>query len=675
MRSVRRGSIVVAVAGAIALAALPQAANAEDPVAFGASPVVDTAGALSGGELDDVEAAIDAAADDTGRQLFVAYVDVFTNPEDATSWAVDTANANNMGSEDYLLAVAIEGRAYYLSRADDASLSDADIERISLQVIEPELRDEDWAGAAIAAAEAIGGGSGGGGGGGLGWLWIVLVGGAVIAVVAIVLVRRRRKAAVGGPVAPGVPPAQPPVPIEELRRRTGGALVAADDALKTSEEELGFAIAAYGEEATAGFRTALEAAKGKVREAFTLQQRLDDHEPDTEAQQREWYERIVALTGEADSMLDAEAERFDELRALEQNAPEALARVEQAARAADEAIAPASARLHALGAQYSGAALAAVADNPEQARARVAFARDSIEEARAAIGRGEAGAAAVDIRAAEEAVDQAKLLAAAIERLAADLGAADRAIAAGVDDLDADVRTARSLPDGRLAGLADRVEAESSAIRGGLASAGRSPLELKARLDGVNAEIDQAVQGARDAQVAAERARAELDRTLLSARSQVQAAEDYLVARRGAIGSEARTRLAEAGRLLVESQSFAATDPARALASAQRAEQLAGQAMSLAQQDVGGFGAGYGGFGGAPQPRGGGGGDLFGAVLGGILINSVLGGGGGGGGGGMFGGGGGGRSGGFGGGFGGGRSAGSFGGSGTRGRRGSGGRF
>lgn len=674
MRPVRRGSIVVAVAVGFALAALPLAAHAEDPVAFGASPVVDTAGALSGGELADVEAAIDAAADDTGRQLFVAYVDVFTNPEDAASWAVDTANANNMGSEDYLLAVAIEGRAYYLSAADDASLSDADIERISLQVIEPELRDDDWAGAAIAAAEAIGGGSGGGGGGGLGWLWIVLLGAAVIAVVAIVLARRRRKAVVGGPAVPGVPPAQPPVPIEELRRRTGGALVEADDALKTSEEELGFAVAAYGEEATAGFRSALETAKGKVREAFTLQQRLDDHEPDTEAQQREWYERILALTGEADSMLDAEAERFDELRALEQNAPEALARVEQAARASDEAIAPASARLHALGAQYSGAALAAVADNPEQARARVAFARDSIEEARAAIGRGEAGAAAVDIRAAEEAVDQAKLLAAAIERLAADLGAADRAIAAGVDDLDADVRTARSLPDGRLAGLADRVEAESSAIRAGLASAGRSPLELKARLDRVNAEIDQAVQGARDAQVAADRARAELDRTLLSARSQVQAAEDYLVARRGAIGSEARTRLAEAGRLLVESQSLAATDPARALASAQRAEQLAGQAMSLAQQDVGGFGAGYGGYGGAPQQRGGGGGDLFGAVLGGILINSVLGGGGGGGG--MFGGGGGGgRSGGFGGGFGGGRSAGSFGGSGTRGRRGSGGRF
>ncbi|MFE5672524.1 TPM domain-containing protein [Agromyces sp. NPDC056523] len=662
----------MAAALGLALAALPQVAHAEDPVSFGSSPIVDAAGALTGGEAADVEAAIDAAADDTGRQLFVAYVDEFTNPADAASWATDTANANNMGSEDYLLAVAIEGRAYYLSAADDASLSASDIDRIAVEVVEPELRDEDWAGAAIAAADAIGGGSAGGGGGfGLGWIWLLLIGVGIVVVVAVVLARRRRAAPGGGPAVPGIPPAEPPVPVEELRRRAGGALVQADDALKTSDEELGFAVAAYGDEATAGFRSALETAKSKVREAFTLQQKLDDHEPDTEAQQREWYERIVALTGEADDLLDEQVERFDELRSLEQNAPEALARVEGAARAAEGSIAPAAERLHALGARYAATALASVADNAEQARARIAFARDSIEQARAAIASGEVSDAAVDIRAAEEAADQARLLGAAVERLAADLEAADRAVASGVDDLDADVRTARSMPDTGLAPLADRVEAEASAIRAELSRPDRSPLELKARLDRVNAEIDQAVQGARNAQVAAERARAQLDRTLLTARSQVQAAEDYLVARRGAIGSEARTRLAEAGRLLVEAQSLAGTDPARALASAQRAEQLAGQAMSLAQQDVGGFSGSYGGYGPA-RSGGGGGGDLFGAVLGGILINSVLGGGSGGGGG-MFGGGGGG----FGGGFGGGgrRSPGSFGGSGTRSRRGSGGRF
>lgn len=672
MRSVRGSSIAVVALAGLMVVAPSAVAHAEDPVSFTDSPVVDTAGALSGTELADVEAAIERTADANGRQLFVAYVDEFTNPADAATWAIDTANANNMGTEDYLLAVAIEGRAYYLSAAQDASLSQADTDRISVERVEPELRDGDWAGAAVAAAEALGDGDDGGGFGS-GFLWILVIGAGIVAVIAVVLARRRRRQSAAGVPGipgggPGAPPAEPPVPVEELRRRAASALVQADDALKTSEEELGFATAGFGEEATADFRAALDAAKGKVAEAFAFQQRLDDHEPDTEAQQREWYAAILSLTADAEAMLDEQAERFDALRDLEQNAPQALARVEAAVRAAEDGVAPAAQRLQALGAQYAAAALAPVADNPEQARARIVFARDSIDSARGALERGEGGAAAVDIRAAEEASDQARLLSAAIERLAVDLGAADRAAAAGVDDLDADVRTARGMQDPALEALADRVEAESAAIRAELARDGRSPLDLTARADRVNAEIDRAVQGARDAQVQAQRTRAELDRSLLSARTQVQAAEDYLVARRGAIGSEARTRLAEAGRLVVEAQSLAATDPARALASSQRAEQLAGHAMSLAQQDVSGFGGGMTGggmFGGQPA-RGGGGGDVFGAVLGGILINSMMGGGGGGG---MFGGGG--RS----GGFGGGRSPGSFGGSATRSRRGSGGRF
>ncbi|WP_438855260.1 TPM domain-containing protein [Agromyces sp. M3QZ16-3] len=662
MRSVRRGSIAFAVLIASTLLQIPAVANAEQPVEFGASPIVDTVGALTADEAAEVEAAIREAADETGRQLFVAYVSEFDDPADAGSWATETANDNNMGSEDYLLAVAIDGRAYQLSAAEDASLSADEVDRIAVQVVEPHLRDGDWAAAALAAAEAIGGG--GAQGGGLGWLWILLLVLVVAAAIVLAIVLARRRARRGAAPAQG-PPA---IPVGELHRQAGGALIAADDALKTSEEELGFAVASFGEEAVADFRTALATATSKVREAFGLQQRLDDHEPDTEPQQREWYTGILRLTGEAEALLDAQAERFDALRALEQNAPAALRRVEDAIRDAESAIGPASARLQALAAQYAPAALAAAVDNPEQARTRIAFARDSAAEASSAIARGENGAAAVDIRAAEEAADQARLLTAAVERLAADLGDGDRAVAAGVDDLDADVRTARGMPEADLAGLADRVEAEASALRADLGRPGRSPVELAARLDAVNREIDAAIQGARDAAVQAQRARAELDRTLLAARSRVQAAEDYLVARRGAIGAEARTRLAEAGRLVVEAQSLAATDAARALAAAQRAEGLAGQAMSLAQQDVGGFGAGYGA--GVPSGRGGSGGDVFGAVLGGILIDSMLGGGRRGGG---FGGGG--VSGGLGGLGGGRRAPGSFGGSATRSRRGSGGRF
>lgn len=670
MQSVRRGSIVLALlAGAVIGAAAPGAAWAEDPVSFGSSPVVDTVGAL-GGSLDDVERAIDEAADASGRQLFVAYVDEFTNPPAADAWAEETAVASNMGAEDYLLVVAIDGRAYYLSADAEASLSDEELNRISLEVIEPELRDGDWAGAAIAGAEAIAGTGGGGGGGGWGFIWFLVIAGAVVIVIAIVLARRKkRKQAEGGVAAGG-----PPLPsIDELRRTAGGALVQADDAVKTSEEELGFAVASYGDEATADFRAALDGAKAKIAEAFTLQQRLDDAEPDSDDERRAWYGGIIQLTGEADALLDEQAERFDELRDLERTAPEALARVESAAATAEAAIGPAAQRLAQLQVQYAASALAPVADNPAQAQARMTFAREELAEASAAITQGEAAKAAVGIRAAEESVDQALLLSNAIDRLATDLETADQTIAAGVAELDRDVQTARAMADESIRSLAERVAADTAALRAALAEAPRDPLALQARLEQVDAEIDAAIQGARDAAEQAARAEAQLSRSLFAARAQVRAAEDYLVARRGAVGSEARTRLAEAGRLLVEAEATAPSNPAAALATAQRAEQLARTALSLAEQDVGGFGGAMGGgFGGQMGGTGGGGGgDLFGAVLGGILINSVLGGGGGGGGFGGFGGGGS-RGGGFGGG---GRSPGSFGGSGTRSRRGSGGRF
>jgi len=162
MASARRKSAVLGIiVGAVLAIGAPAVAWAEDPVEFGSSPVVDTVDALAG-RLDEVEAAIDQTADANGRQLFVAYVDEFTNPEAADAWANDTAIANNMGAEDYLLAVAIDGRAYYLSADSEASISDADLQRIMLEVIEPQLRDGNWAQAAIDTAHALGDGGGGG---------------------------------------------------------------------------------------------------------------------------------------------------------------------------------------------------------------------------------------------------------------------------------------------------------------------------------------------------------------------------------------------------------------------------------------------------------------------------------------------------------------------------------
>jgi hypothetical protein len=215
-----------------------------------------------------------------------------------------------------------------------------------------------------------------------------------------------------------------------------------------------------------------------------------------------------------------------------------------------------------------------------------------------------------------------------------------------------------------------------------LADAGdpRDPLTSLRRLEEAERALDEGLARARDAAVRDQRARALLDQALLSARSAMTAAADFIATRRGAVGPDARTRLAEAQRHVEQALAVARHDPAAALHEAQQADALAQHALALAQSDVEQWSSPYGG------PVRGGGVDLGSLVLGGILL-----GGGGGYGGGGYGGGYGVRRGGYGGGgfgglggLGGGRRGGggrfgggpgSFGGSGTRGRRGGGGRF
>ncbi|TFB48731.1 TPM domain-containing protein [Cryobacterium tagatosivorans] len=677
-------------------------AHVEDPVIFGASHIVDRVDALGDREAD-VQAALDRLNEDTQTDLFVVYVASFTGAADREAWADETAVKNGLGTNDALLAVATSDRQYQLSVAAGFPLTDAELTEIQTVAIEPALRENDWAGAAIGAAEGLSAsitgapvpapvvtpGEANPGGGGFTGIWIVLVILVVLAAVVLVLVlARRRRAVPAGRAAPGAPRA---VTTAQLKQRASSELVQTDDAIRTSEQELGFAIAQYGAEATGAFQAALASAKAQLSQAFTLQQRLDDAEPDSEEARRAWYGEIIALCDKANAALDDQAADFDELRKLEERAPDAAASAGRQIAGADARIDQAEASLAALRERYTDDAIATVADNPRQADERVTFATNALTEANARLAAGEPSAAAVGIRAAEESVDQAVLLLDAVDRLGADLASAAQSVNGVLRELDTDIVQARALPAGTgaaadLPGVIASTEQTVAEVKGHLAAGKINPIELVQRLETANERMDAVLAGVRDAQAQAQRAEAALSQTLLAARSQVSAAEDFITARRGAVGAEARTRLAEAGRLLVHAESSRAADPAGSLAAAQRANALAAEAISMARNDVEGF-SGTGGmgdmFGGGRSARGGGGrsarggGDgSLGAVLGGILIGSILSGGRGGGGGfGRFGGGGfgggGGRRGG-GGGFG---IPGGFGGSGTRSRRGGGGRF
>ena len=88
-------------------------------------------------------------------------------------------------------------------------------------------------------------------------------------------------------------------------------------------------------------------------------------------------------------------------------------------------------------------------------------------------------------------------------------------------------------------------EATVEDVQAKLAAGRVNPLELAQRLDAANRSIDGVLQGVRDARAQAQRAQTMLQQTLLAAKARVSACEDFITARRGAVGPEARTRLAE----------------------------------------------------------------------------------------------------------------------------------
>ena len=651
--------------------------------------VTDRAGVLVGDESAVEEAVADLQAEEQ-VQLFVVYVDSFDGV-DPDAWVEETAELSGFGGNDVLFAVAVEDRLYEFSVAQDFPLSNEEIQQLIASDVEPELTAGDFDGAAVAFAEGLGSGGGDGGGGGLGT--VAVVGGIAAVAGGAYLVTRSRRRPQGPPPTQRLerPDPHAGVPTEQLEAQASTALLELDEAVKTSRLDLDYARLQYGQEAVAGFAEALTASEQDLSRAFTLRQQLDDEHPEDEPTKRRMLADMLQATAAADARLDEQAEAFDGLRDLERTAPQALEALASRATALRGRLPAEEARFAALQRRYAPAALAPVADNLAQARARLDAAEQAVAEARGDLAAGRTGGAVGDIRVAEDALAQTGTLLDAVARLGTDLQAAEARVAQVRADTEEDLAEARALiAGGTGGGLRSQVAraeaalaAADTAVRPGDGSL-PDPLAALRQLEEADIALEQALGVARDAEQRARRASASLDQALLTARSGIAAAGDFISTRRGAVGPEARTRLAEAQRHLDLAVAQGRDDPVGALREAQTADALAQQALQRAQSDVAGWGGGYGpggyggghggGYGGGGYGPGGyaggrGGVDLGSLVLGGILFGGRGGGAGGYGGtygGGGFGGGGGSR--------GGGRRPGSFGGSRSRGRSG-GGRF
>ncbi|MGM9472112.1 TPM domain-containing protein [Pseudarthrobacter sp. YS3] len=638
---------ILAVIGLTGLLAAPAvAAWAEPPVTIpSGTNIVDNANVL-GSRKGEVQEAIQTLLKDHKYNLYVVTVNSFENPAKPEDWGKAVATQKSMGKADVLLAISTAGQFYFATDASSAIRSKQS--NISQNAVTANLAGgkKDYAQAAIDTAKAVGDAAGGGSGNvpGDGAGASVLVGAGVVAAggagAYLYFRNKRKKAAQASSASYGPQGAEldplASLSIEELRRRSGSLIIEADDAIKSSEQELGFAQAQYGDAAVGNFTKALAEAKAHMSESFKLQQQLDDHIPDTEEQQRSWLGEIIRRSEAALGSLQEQKADFDSLRELEKNAPQALAAVSAGAQEADAKIANAEQSLTSLRSKYADSALVQVADNITQAKERLAFVQNATATAQEKLAAGEGSLAAVAVRASEESLHQTNVLLDAIAKVSTNLDEARGGLEAAVVDTSQDLAQAKAMIQSgehpELAGPVAGVEQALAQVKAEIQAGKIDPIATLQRVETAHQALDQSLTGIRDKQEQARRAQASLQQTIMSAQAQISATSDYITARRGGVGTEARTRLAESQRNLDYALSISRNDPVTALTYAQQAHALAAQAAQLAQADVDNFGGyanqGFGG-GGMFGGRGGGGGGLGGAILGGILINSILNGGGG----------------------------------------------
>ncbi|MEU6255486.1 hypothetical protein [Streptomyces sp. NPDC047043] len=408
--------------------------------------------------------------------------------------------------------------------------------------------------------------------------------------------RARTRTTPGGAVAP-VGAAVPP--LSELDERARALLVEADDCVRTSRDELGFARARFGAEAVAPFAQAVRDAESELAAAFRMRQQYDDGVPDDETSRRHALAGIVGRCQEAGRRLDAEAGGFDRLRALGPGGglEEALQLAEVRFRELTARTGGAEATVAELGRRYSPAAIDAVTGYTEQAKDRLVFATTRFNQSRQAADLEDGEGAIRHLRAAEGATAQASVFVTGIERLAADLASAAGLLAAALTGAETELAAAKTggadLPAGELHARVMHADLALAAVREELTAGPYDPLDALRRI--VHATAPVAVGRAGVLPVA----------SLLVARSALDAAEGFQATHRGAVGYAARTRLAAARRLLT-------AEPPDVLA----ADASARQARDLAEQDVRVHGNPLGG---GAEPESG----VAGAVLGGVLLGGT----------------------------------------------------
>jgi len=606
------------------------------------SPVTDAAGVLDASQVADLEAAINQYKIDGQKSIFVVYLPTFggMSPEQWTEQAVDA----NGGGNTAVVAIATDDRQFGIYGGTQWTNSERDS---MYDAAYPELVASNWYGAGLAAVEGAGG-SGDMSGESAAWL----AGGAGAALAAgggiWAYTRRKRKqndAAVlesSRAIEPGDTRRMLDLPMETLEQRAQEELVSTDESIRRGREELDLAIAEFGPERTRSFTRAMNHSTTTLQKAFSIQQRLNDAIPESDAERRAMLVEIISSCGQADQALDAEATSFAEMRNLLATAGSKLDELTQRTIDVRARLPRASTQLDGLRERYAPDVLVSITDNIELASGALDESEKALDQARALESKpaGEQGGLIEAIRHSEHAIEMADRLLAGIEHADENITTAKAGVTALIEEVEGEIGEAadlkrRGTSQGAQAdwdALDDVVGRAITAVDHARSTAATDPLGTYTALTDIDAELDEQLDHVRDTTANQERQLQLLDQQLHSANSTIQAAEDLIASRGRVVKAQARTYLADAKHLHAQAIQQRTSNTRLAIDAARKATNAAQRASKQAQADVDDYQR--------RQYRGRGGGSNMGGIVTGMLINEILSGGRGGGFGGGFGGGG-----------------------------------
>lgn len=425
----------------------------------------------------------------------------------------------------------------------------------------------------------------------------------------------------------------------DLDRRARTALVAADERIRLTTDELTFAELELGVEPTDELRKALVSVRTHLAEAFHLHQLNHDEIPDTPEELRTRNARIVQLCEWAEDLLEDRTHALAEPIARARRAPEIIAGVRTDAEQLSARIPQARETVERLARRYAAEALTQIDENPTQAEQLLSFAEHSASVSERRREAGQREQANLALEAATEAARRAATLIDAVETFEVEALKAESTLSAIVEDSRGDLVVARTAPQvpAVTAAMAE-LDAALHALPG--VGVKMDPFAMLNRLREANGALDDAIAAARER---AARPIPPLDHVrhaIDDGDRQLAVTRDVIAGHRGWIGADARTRLAEAERVRADLDRYLGTSASaattideeqreQALAMARRVGFLANEGLQLAQRDIDasrpqapqGYGGPNQGWGGGGRGNGSG----MGGILGGLVIGSLLG--------------------------------------------------